>query len=80
VNVTVAPTAAGFGAAARVVVVLVFDEVIVSVTALDVEVANVALPEYTAVRLCGPELSAAVVNVATPEPFTVPIPSGVEPS
>lgn len=79
VNVTVAPAAAVVGDAMSAVVVLVLDAVIVSVTALDVDVANPALPEYTAVMLSGPTARLLVVYVATPELFTVPVPSSVDP-
>jgi hypothetical protein len=79
VKVTVCPTAAGFGDAV-IVSVVTTGPLIVCVTAVDVDAANVAFPEYTAVMLCDPELSAAVVNVATPEALTVPVPSSVAPS
>jgi hypothetical protein len=80
VKVTVAPEADGFGEAVSVVVVVVLVRaVIVSVTALDVEVAKPALPEYTAVRLSAPAGRAAVENVATPEEFTLPLPRSVPP-
>jgi hypothetical protein len=49
-------------------------------TPTDVDVANTALPEYTAVIVYVPTMvGAVVVNVATPEAFTVPIPTNVSP-
>src|SRR5580698_173349 len=45
----------------------------------EVEVAKVALPEYTAVIVKFPNGSVTVVNVATPPEFTVPMPSSVAP-
>src|SRR5258708_38528194 len=37
-------------------------------------------PPKAAVTACDPDVSAAVVNVATPEPLSVPVPSAVAPS
>src|SRR5205807_3291232 len=51
----------------------------VCVSTDDVLAANVLLPPYTAVMLCGPAVSAAVANVAWPE-LSVPVPSVVVPS
>ena len=76
VSVTAAPAAAGFGETTSVVAVLV-PEVIVSTNTLDVDVKNPALPEYTAVMLCAPTARLLVVNVATPEPSGVTVPSSV---
>src|ERR1700733_11029447 len=76
VNVTAAPTVAGFGEPVRLVVVVVAAAgLIVSVSALEVDVANPALPEYTAVIVRGPAARPLVVKVATPETVTVPVPS-----
>jgi hypothetical protein len=69
VNVIVAPKVAGFGAAVNVVAVgAVFT---VRLTAEEVDVADVVLPEYTAVRLATPTGNVDVVVVATPDEFTV---------
>jgi capsular polysaccharide biosynthesis protein len=39
-----------------------------------------ASPPYAAVIMCEPTANAAVVNVATPEPLSVPVPRVVPPS
>lgn len=52
----------------------------VSDTARDVLPASSASPPYTAVIECEPTVSEVVVNVAVPEPFSVPVPSVVVPS
>jgi hypothetical protein len=50
-----------------------------TITADEVEVANPALPEKTAVMLDGPSGRLLVVNVATPEELISAIPSDVAP-
>jgi hypothetical protein len=60
----------------RVVVVAVFT---VSLWAVEVEPANPALLENVAVRLSTPVGRLLVVNVATPEELTVPLPNNVAP-
>jgi hypothetical protein len=52
----------------------------VSDTARDVLPASSVSPPYTAVIECEPTVSEVVVNVAVPEPFSVPVPSVVVPS
>jgi hypothetical protein len=51
----------------------------VTIAVAEVEVADVALPENTAVMVTGPAGRPEPVNVATPEEFTVPMPSNVAP-
>src|SRR5271156_1839005 len=51
----------------------------VTIDAAEVEVAEVALPEYTAVMDTAPTGRPLPVNVATPEEFTMPMPSNVAP-
>ena len=51
----------------------------VSVTAKEVEAAKPALPGYDAVMLSAPNSRLLVVNVATPAPSRVPVPSNVVP-
>ena len=46
---------------------------------LDVEVSKFVSPPYTAVMLCEPIDSVDVVNVATPLPLSVPVPSVAAP-
>lgn len=50
----------------------------VSLSAVDVDAVNPAFPEYAAVRLSEPAGRVVVVNVATPEEFTVAVFSRVE--
>jgi hypothetical protein len=54
--------------------------VMVSMSAVEVQLAKVALPEYLAVRECVPTASVDVVKVATPLPFNAPVPRVVVPS
>jgi hypothetical protein len=68
VSVTDCPNMLGLVAPVSTVVVTAW--LITSFCAEDVEVANPALPEYTAVRLAVPTASVEVVTVATPEEFT----------
>src|SRR5580698_11383607 len=78
VNVTAAPTVAGFGEpVSDVVVVVAAAGLIVSIRALEVDVANPVLPEYTAVMLYAAAVRLLVMKVATPETLTVPVPSKV---
>jgi hypothetical protein len=81
VNVTVAPVAAGFDDAIRVVVVVVVvvGAVIVSVYTLEVEPAKPESPEYTAVSPSAPAGNVVVDNVATPDELTSPLPRSVSP-
>jgi hypothetical protein len=76
VNVTVSPTSAELALDPSVVVVA---NVTVCASVVDVLVANVALPPYTAVIACEPLPSVAVENVALPE-LMVPVPSVARPS
>ena len=76
VSVTDAPATAGLGDAVSVVVVLAAASM-VSVTAVEVEGASVALPLYTAVMLFAPVTRLVVAKVATPFAPTVPVPSRV---
>jgi hypothetical protein len=78
VKVTDCPENAGFGATFKVIVVTVW-ALTVTITADEVEVANPALPEKTAVMLDGPRGRLLVVNVATPEELISAIPSDVAP-
>src|ERR1700678_2788323 len=73
VKVTDAPTVIVGELAESVVVVVAW--LIVSLKMLEVDVALVASPEYCAVRLCIPGVSAAVGYVATPPAlrFALPI-------
>jgi hypothetical protein len=81
VNVTTAPTAAGFGEPVRLVVVVVAAPgLIVSVSVLEVDVANPVLPEYTAVMLCAATFRLLVMNTAMPDAFRFTVPSNVAPS
>ena len=66
----------GFGEAVNVVVVTIK---IVWFMPLEVEVAKPAFPEYVAVMLSDPPARPLVANVATPEEFSVPVPSSAEP-
>jgi hypothetical protein len=78
VKVTAAPTVAGFGEpVSDVVVVVAAAGLIVSVRALEVDVANPVLPEYTAVMLYAAAVRLLVMKVATPDTLTVPVPSKV---
>jgi hypothetical protein len=52
----------------------------VSMSAVEVQLAKVALPEYLAVTECVPTASVDVVKVATPLPFNAPVPRVVVPS
>jgi hypothetical protein len=70
------PGATGTGVVGAVTVKAV---VTVSLTAEEVEAANPALPGYTAVMLSAPTTRLLVVNVATPEALSVPVPSKVVP-
>jgi len=79
VNVTDVPAGAGFSELVTVVVDDDATAVIVSVSTDEVEVANVASPEYVAVILCGPVLNDDVVYVAT-NPVIGWLPSSVAPS
>jgi hypothetical protein len=78
VKVTLAPTA-GFNELA-IIAVDVCATLTVTVTAFEVLPALLLSPPYTAVIECCPTASVEVVNVATPEPFSVPVPSIVAPS
>ena len=81
VKVTSAPTAAGFGEAASVVVVAVgVNGLIVSVNAVEVDVANPVLPEYTAMMLCAATVRLLVMKTAMPDAFRFTAPSKVAPS
>jgi hypothetical protein len=53
---------------------------VVSVSAADVLAAKFESPPYAAVIECDPAASEEVANVATPEAFSVPVLSAVEPS
>jgi len=81
VKVTSAPTAAGFGEAASVVVVAVgVNGLIVSVNAVEVDVANPVLPEYTAMILCAVTVRLLVMKTAMPDALRFTVPSKVAPS
>jgi hypothetical protein len=54
--------------------------VTVTVTAADVLAALLLSPPYTAVTECCPSASVAAAYVARPAPFSVPVPSVVDPS
>ena len=54
--------------------------VTVTVTAFDVLPALLLSPPYTAVTEFAPRGSIEVANVATPEPFSIPVPSVAAPS
>jgi hypothetical protein len=73
------PSKAGLGEAVSVVLVVTVAAVTVSVSAVDVEPANPALPEYTAVMLNVPTGRLLVVKAAMPEELTVVAPSDVVP-
>jgi hypothetical protein len=78
VNVTGAPLDTEAAELTNAAVVGV--SVMVSVTAAEVLPAKFALPLYLAVIECAPTASVDVVKVATPLPFSVPVPSVVVPS
>ena len=73
VSVTDAPASAGFGDAVSVVVEA-GAELIVSVTATEVEVERVSVPLYTAVMLLPPSARLVIAKVATPLAPTFPVP------
>ena len=78
VNVTDCPNTDGFAEDTTVVVV----EACVTVCVRVEEVLPVkfASPLYVAVIECGPNVNDDVANVATPLPFSVPVPSVATPS
>jgi len=78
VNVTGAPFDAE--AAELTNAVAVAAGVMVSITPAEVLPAKFALALYLAVIECVPTVSVDVANVATPLPFSVPVPSIVVPS
>jgi hypothetical protein len=78
VNVTLVPTFTFAALATSAVEVCAI--VTVSVTAFEVLAALLLSPAYTAVIECCPTASVDVVNAATPVPFSVPVPSVVDPS
>jgi hypothetical protein len=78
VNVTFVPTFTF--AALAISAVDVCARLTVTVTAADVLAALLLSPPYTAVTECCPTASVEVVNVATPEPFSIPVPSVAAPS
>jgi hypothetical protein len=79
VKVTVCPAVAGFGATLKVVVVATVRALTVTLWTVEVELANPALLENIAVRLNTPAGRLLVVNIATPEELTFPLPSSVPP-
>jgi len=81
VNVTGAPLDAEAAELTNAVVVAVAAAgVMVSITAAEVLPAKFALALYLAVIECVPTVSVDVPKVATPLPFSVPVPSVVAPS
>ena len=78
VKVMVAPTVEELRLAVSVVVVVICCTLCVS--AAEVLVRLLESPPYIAVIECEPIESALVLNVATPETFSVPVPSVVLPS
>jgi hypothetical protein len=78
VKVTLVPTFTFAALAIRVVDVCA--RLTVTTTAFDVLAALFVSPPYTAVIECCPTASVVVMNVASPEPFNVPVPSIVAPS
>ena len=78
VKVTDCPNTDGLAEEVTVVVVLAWFTV--CDTVLDVLVPKLVSPPYTAVIECEATESAAVANVATPDPFSVPVPRVVAPS
>ena len=78
VKVTDWPNAEGLAEEVTVVVVLVWFTT--WLTVFDVLLPKLASPPYTAVIECEATESAAVANVPTPDPFSVPVPSVVAPS
>jgi hypothetical protein len=78
VNVTACPNTEGLAEA--VTIVLVPSALTVCASAADVLVLKLVSPPYTAVIECAPTPSVELVNVACPAPFSVPVPSVVEPS
>jgi hypothetical protein len=73
------PTVTGFGDATRLVIVAAVDVVTVTEAAADVLARKLELPIYRAVRLYVPAGRDAIDSVATPEEFTLPDPSTVDP-
>src|SRR6202171_1559498 len=81
VNVTGAPLDAEAAELTKAVVVAVAAAgVMVSITAAEVLTAKFALALYLAVIECVPTVSVDVAKVATPLPFSVPVPRVVAPS
>jgi len=78
VNVTAVPTLDGFKPDARVVEVLTLFTV--WVPADDVLALKLLVAPYAAVIACAPAASPDVLNVATPETFSVLVPTAVTPS
>jgi len=78
VNVTDWPTVEGLAEEATVVEVLAWFTT--WVTVFEVLVPKFESPPYTALMECEATESAEVANVATPDPFSVPVPSVVTPS
>jgi len=74
------PKTDGFGPVVRATVVVVLAWFTTWVRVLEVLVPKLASPPYTAVIECEATESAAVANVATPDPLSVPVPSVVAPS
>jgi len=79
VNVTDAPTPAGFGEPVSAVEVVVA-ALIVSVSVPEVDVAKPELPEYAAVISCMPDVRLLVMKTAIPDASTFTVPSKVAPS
>ncbi|HKF49957.1 MAG TPA: hypothetical protein VKB38_21520 [Terracidiphilus sp.] len=79
VSVTLVPVVVDVDEDVSAVVVAVNDDVTVMLTALDVLVAKVVDPPYTAVTECVPAVENEVASVAFPE-LSVPVPSDVDPS
>src|SRR5262249_36198678 len=77
-NVTLWPTTEGF--AGEVTLVIVLAGFTVCVTGLELLEVKLLLPPYSAVNVCDPIDSDEIFNVATPEPFSVPVPSVAAPS
>jgi len=77
---TLAPDAAVDGPVSTVVVPRSAAALMVIEIAGDVLPEKFASPGYCAVMECTPVVRAVVENVATPEEFSVPVPSAVAPS
>jgi hypothetical protein len=79
VRLSACPAVTGFGVAMSIVLVAVVPEFTVTGTAAEVLPRKLPWLAYTAVRLYEPPAKDVVESVATPEEFSVAVPSTAEP-